>query len=268
MIAYRKFHGLTGSAFGKSIPAKSLYVYGQLTELSEELDCLLEDGGVGVISGEIGMGKTTSLRHYFESVGERACHLCYQGASRHPTALLEGVVETLGVAPVRLRAGLLRQVSQRVERLYQEQRKKTLLVLDEAHLLEDSLLEDLRLLTNYEMDTNDPLVLLLVGHPALRLRLQRPVHQALWDRVRMSYRFAGLSQAETSDYIDCHLKHAGGKPGLFTEDARQAIFELSQGIPRRINTLALQSLKKSAQRKLSPIDGAFVRTVNKLIQGE
>jgi len=86
---------------------------------------------------------------------------------------------------------LLRQISSRVARLYQEQRKKTLLVVDESHLLEDGLLEDLRLLTNYQMDTLDPLVVVLVGHPSLRLRLQRPVHQALWDRVRMAYRLKG-----------------------------------------------------------------------------
>ncbi|MCW5796821.1 MAG: AAA family ATPase [Nitrospira sp.] len=264
MIAYRKFHGLSGSAFGKSVPAKSLLVYPQLQELSEELDTLVEDGGIGVITGEMGMGKTTALRHYFESLGERSCQLCYQGASRHPTALLESVVEGLGVAPTRIRASLLRQINQRVDRMYQEQRKKTMLILDEAHLLEDGLLEDLRLLTNYEMDTRDPLILVLVGHPGLRLRLQRPVHQALWDRVRTSYRLEGLSAKETSDYIDCHLKYAGGKPGIFSPDAREVIFELAQGIPRRINALALACLKKSTQRKTNPIDGAFVRATNKL----
>lgn len=267
-IPYRKFHGLKGPAFGKSIPAKSLLVYDQLKELSEELDCLLEDGGIGVISGEMGMGKTTSLRLYLENLKEPTYQLIYQGDNRHPTELLAGVIESLGLAPVRLRAGILRQISQRVERMYQEQRKKTLLVLDEAHLLEDALLEDLRLLTNYQMDTHDPLVLVLVGHPGLRLRLQRPVHQALWDRVRLSYKLAGLSREETSSYIDCHLKYAGGKQGIFSADARQAIFELSQGIPRRINALALSSLKKSTQRNLATIDGAFVQTVNSLNQGD
>ncbi len=129
-------------------------------------------------------------------------------------------------------------------------------------------LEDLRLLTNYQMDTLEPLVLVLIGHPGLRLRLQRPVHQALWDRVRMSYRLEGLSREETSAYIDCHLKHAGGKPDIFTADARLAIFEIAQGIPRRVNLLALNCLKKSAQRKIHKIDGAFVRTINALIQGQ
>lgn len=262
MIAYRKFHGLSASAFGKSISASSLLVYPQLKELSEELDCLLEDGGIGMITGEMGMGKTTALRHYFETLGERSCVLCYQGANRHPTSLLQGVLETLGMAAPRLRADLLRQISQRVDRTYQEQRKKTLLVVDEAHLLDDGLLEDLRLLTNYEMDTRDPLVLVLVGHPSLRLRLQRPVHQALADRIRLSYRLEGLSKEETSDYIDCHLRHAGGKPTLFKPDAREALFELAQGIPRRINALALACLKKSAKQKTTPIDAALVRAVD------
>ena len=261
MAGYRKYHGLSASAFGKGIASSHLLVYPQLKELSEELDDLLEEGGIGVISGEMGMGKTTALRHYFETRGDQTCQISYQGASRYPNAILEGIVESLGLAPTRLRAGLLRQISNRVIRLYQEQRKKTLLFLDEGHLLEDGLLEDLRLLTNHEMDTIDPLALVLVGHPSLRLRLQRPVHQALWDRVRLSYRLEGLSAKETSDYIDCHLRHAGGKPELFAADARQALFELSQGIPRRLNALALLCLKRSAQRKISPIDAAFVRIV-------
>lgn len=268
MIPYRKFHGLSGPAFGKSIAAKSLLVYPQLKEFSEELDGLLEEGGIGVVTGEMGMGKTTALRHYFEALGDRACHVCYQGATRHPNALLEGLLESLGVAPTRLRAGMLRQISQRVDRIYQEQRKKTFVVLDEAQLLEDALLEDVRLLTNYEMDTRDPLVLLLIGHPGLRRRLQRPVHQALGDRVTMSYRLEGLSSQETSDYIDCHLRYAGGKPALFTADAREALFELAQGTPRQINKLALNCLKKSTQRKVSSIDGGFVRSIVALTQEE
>lgn len=261
MAGYRKYHGLSAAPFGKSIATTRLLVYPQIKELCEELDDLIEDGGVGVLSGEMGMGKTTALRHYFETLGDRACLLCYQGANRHPNAILEGIVESLGLSPTRSRAGLLRQISNRVDRLYQEQRKKTLVVLDDGHLLEDGLLEDLRLLTNFEMDTRDPLILMILGHPALRKRLQRPVHQALMDRVRLLYTLEGLSAKEASEYINCHLEHAGGKPSLFTADARQALFELSQGIPRRLNALALMCLKKSAQRKTTPIDAAFVRIV-------
>jgi len=259
MAGYRQFHGLCATAFGKSIGRANLLIYPQLEEFVDEIETLVEDGGVGVLSGEMGIGKTTALRHALGRI-EESCQLCYAGSNRHPTALLQGLVEGLGVMPARHRAALLRQVSQRVERAFQEQRKRTLIILDDAHLLDDNLLEDIRLLTNFEMDGQDALVLLLVGHPAVRRRLQLPVHLALWDRVRMHYRLEGLSREETSTYIDHHMQAAGGTGTLFTADAKEAIFEAAQGIPRRINALALTALKKSASRKLTPIDEGLVAT--------
>lgn len=258
---YRQFHGLSGPAFGKTIGVAQLLVYQQLEELDEELETVLTDGGIGVLTGEIGMGKTTSVRHFLERPGEQSFHWSYQGSSRHSTAVLEGLAENLGVAPARHRFHILRQLSNWVSRTFREQRKRTLLVVDDAHMLEDSLLEDLRLLTNCEMDFQEPMALLLVGHPTLRKRLQRPVHEALWSRVRMHYRLEGLSAEETSSYIDCHLLAAGGRPDTFTLEARNALFELAQGVPRRINSLALDALKDSTRQKVHKIDGEFIAQV-------
>lgn len=265
---YRQFYGLSGSAFGKSIARANLLVYSQLTELESELEELLLDGGSGLLTGEMGIGKTTAVRHYLGGLEERSCQLGYHGSSRHSTSVLEGLVEALGVAPARVRAGLLRQLSQLAARTWHEQRKKTLLVIDDAHLLEDSLLEDLRLLTNFDMDATDPIVLLLIGHPSLRMRLRRPVHLALLDRLRMQYRLEGLSRQETAQYLDHHLRQAGGNPDIFTADAKDAIFDYSQGIPRRINALALQTLKKGAARKSKTLDAAFVAMVVSLMDKE
>jgi type II secretory pathway predicted ATPase ExeA len=257
MAGYRQFHGLCASAFGKSMDRTHFLVYPHLEEFVDELEVLVEDGGIGVLQGEMGIGKSTSLRHAVGRVQE-ACEVCYGGSNRHPAALLQGLVDQLGIAPARHRAALLRQISQRVERIYFEQRKKTLVILDDAHLLDDGLLEDLRLLTNFEMDGQDALVLLLVGHPALRKKLQSPVHMALWDRVRMHYRLEGLSREETGAYIDHHMRAAGGSGALFTAAAKDAIFQAAQGIPRRINMVALTALKKSASRKVTPIDEPLV----------
>ncbi|NMA29053.1 MAG: AAA family ATPase [Burkholderiales bacterium] len=258
MSGYKQFHGLSGPLFGKGLGPGALLVYPQLQELEDELEVLVEEGGVGVLSGEMGMGKTTALRHYIDQRSDRNVQALYHGSSRHSTALLEALAEGLGVAPARHRAALLRQVGQQVERTWHEQRRKTLVILDGAHLLEDALLEDLRLLTNFEMDTADPLVLVLSGHPALRKRLTRPVHLALWDRVRLHYRLEGLSREETSEYIDRHLNAAKGSPDLFTAEARDALFERAQGIPRRINSLARDALKRSARRGLTPVDAGLV----------
>lgn len=263
---YRKFHGLTRTAFGKSITRKHLLIYPQLEELTAELEMLLEDGGVGVLTGEVGIGKTTALRSFLNGLEDRSCQVCYHGSSRHSAAILQGLVEGLGAAPSYQRTALLRQISGLVERLWAEQRKKTFVIVDDAQLVEDGLLEDLRLLTNYEMDSADPMVLLLVGHPALRVRLRRPIHLALWDRVRMVYRLEGLSSEETSEYLERHLEAAGGSGDTFTPEAREEIFEHSQGIPRRINQLALLSLKKGALRKVTPLDAELVASVVSLYE--
>jgi len=266
MVGYRQFHGLSAPPFGKAIARANLLSYPQLEELVAELFALLESGIFGLLDGEMGVGKTTSLRYAMGHL-EGSCQVCYAGDNRHPTALLQGVVESLGLAAARHRSALLRQVSQRVGRTYAEQRKKTLLILDDTHMLEDALLEDLRLLTNFGMDGQEPLAILLVGHPALRRRLQSPVHLALWDRVSMHYHLEGLSCAETAAYVDQHMRAAGGSGDVFTAAAKSAIFEAAQGIPRRVNALALTALKKSAARKITPIDETLVAIAHDLLKG-
>lgn len=268
MAGYRQFHGLTGTAFGKSMPRQDLLAYAQLLELESELEELLVEGGIGVLTGEMGIGKTTALRHFLGGLDDGSCVVAYQGSTRHAVAILEGLVESLGVTPSRHRAALLRQLSTLCARTWHEQRKKTLVVVDDAQLLDDDLLEDLRLLTNFEMDAADPLILLLVGHPSLRQRLRKPVHLALLDRVRMQYRLEGLSRDETVQYLDQHTRHAGGKGDVFAHEAKVAVFEQAQGIPRRINALALACLKKSASRKLRTIDAELVTTVAALLNKE
>lgn len=263
MAGYRQFHNLTRPPFGKSIEAGHLLLYPQLQELCEELDELVLEGGIGLLTGEMGIGKTTALRHYFSQLQKQSVQLqvAYSGSSRHGVALLSGLIESLGLVPGHLRVSLLRQLSHHIERTYREQRKKTLLVVDDAHLAEDGMLEDLRLATNFGMDSEDAVVLVLAGHPSLRARLAKPVHLALLDRVRLHYKLEGLSEDETCAYIDHHLKQAGGKPDIFAKAAKRAVFEHSGGIPRRINALALLALKKSTSRKLASIDADFIKAM-------
>ena len=148
-----------------------------------------------------------------------------------------------------------------------EQRKKTLIVLDDAQTVEESLLEDLRLLTNFEFDSCEPLALVLIGHPSLQNRLRKPIHLALWDRLRMLYRLEGLSLDETRQYVDRHLESAGGRVDLFTDEAKVALFDHSQGIPRRINRLALQAVKLSARNKVTTIDDKLISLAEKVFHG-
>ena len=158
---YREFHGLKRTVFGRSIPPRQLLEYAQAQEVSGELSSLVEDGGIGLLIGEVGIGKTTALRSFIDGLEERVCKVCYQGANKHSLAVLQELVTQMGYQAAHLRATCLRQLSGAISRLWTEQRKKTLIVLDDAQTLEESVLEDLRLLTNFEFDSCEPLALVL-----------------------------------------------------------------------------------------------------------
>ena len=264
---YREFHGFKRTVFGRGIPSKYLLGYAQAQELASEFSTLIEDGGIGLLIGEVGIGKTTALRSFLDNLEERACKVCYQGASKHPMAILSDMVGQMGYQPAHLRATCLRQFAGAVSRLWTEQRKKTLLVLDDAQTVEESLLEDLRLSTNFEFDSSEPLAILLIGHPSLQSRLRKPIHLALWDRLRMTYKLEGLSLEETHEYIDRHLEAAGGQGDLFTAEAKTTVFEHAQGIPRRINRLALEAVKLSARNHVRSIDEQLVAAAAKVFDG-
>lgn len=264
---YREFHGFKRTVFGRGIPSKYLLDYAQAQELAGEFSTLVEDGGIGVLIGEVGIGKTTALRAFLDGLEDRACKVCYQGANKHPVAVLQEMVAQMGFQPAHLRAACLRQFTGAVSRLWTEQRKKTFLVLDDAQTLEESFLEDLRLSTNFEFDSSEPLALLLIGHPSLQSRLRKPIHLALWDRLRMLYKLEGLSLEETHQYIDRHLEAAGGHGELFAPEAKSAVFEHAQGIPRRINRLALEAVKLSARNKVTTIDEELISVAARVFDG-
>ena len=98
-IGYRKFHGFKGTVFGKSIPRKYLLDYGQARELSAEFSTLVEDGGIGLLIGEVGIGKTTAIRAFRDGLGERSCRVCYVGSVKHSTAVLQDFVLQMGYQP-------------------------------------------------------------------------------------------------------------------------------------------------------------------------
>jgi general secretion pathway protein A len=107
-------------------------------------------------------------------------------------------------------------------------------------------LEDLRLLTNYEMDSHNRLCLLLVGLTELRRRLAMAVHESLAQRIVVRLHLAGLTREEVPDYLAHHLRLAGCQLPLFEPPALEALFQASQGMPRRLNRFAHYALTSAA----------------------
>ena len=141
-----------------------------------------------------------------------------------------------------------------ISRLAKEARQLPVLVIDEAHHLRNDVLEDLRLLTNFAMDSENRMCLILVGLTELRRRLAMAVHESLSQRLVVRHHLTGLERDEVDAYLKHRLRLAGCELPLFEPPAVEALFQGARGLPRQINRIAHYALSAAA------LDNA--RTVN------
>ena len=138
------------------------------------------------------------------------------------------------------RATLIPQATDLIAAETAERGKTVVLILDEAHLLSAEQLEELRMLTNSEMDSRATFACLLLGQPTLRRKLRQGVFAALDQRIALRCTIDGMDRKETGDYIAHHVKLAGRSDTLFSDDAVALIHDASRGLPRAVNNLATQ----------------------------
>ena len=131
----------------------------------------------------------------------------------------------------------------------QEAKQLPVLIIDEAHNLRNDVLEDLRLLTNFNMDADNRLCMLLVGLTELRRRLSMAVHESLSQRLVVRHHHGGLDRAELDQYLSHRLHLAGTELPLFEPPAVEAMFQASRGLPRQVNRIAHYALSAAALAK-------------------
>lgn len=151
------------------------------------------------------------------------------------------IVTALGGAPAFYFGVLASQTVSLLAGELDERSRLPVVVIDEAHLLGNTDLEALRMLTNSEMDTGSHFALLLIGQPTLRRRLKLAV-LAADQRISTRYAITGMNAKDTTAYIRTHLGFAGRADPLFSDDAITAIHQGSRGYPRAVNNLAVASL--------------------------
>jgi len=159
------------------------------------------------------------------------------------------------------------QIQQLVSSSYHEKRITPVFIMDEAQALSNGVLEDLRMIFNFKMDSENPFILVLAGHHTIRNRLQLAAHQALRQRFAANYHMAGLTMQETGEYLSSRLGVAGApKTDVFSEAAVEAIHGQTKGTPRLVNNLADASLKLAAVRGADAVDGEIVMLASRDIE--
>ncbi|MBI5918100.1 MAG: AAA family ATPase [Nitrosomonadales bacterium] len=244
---YRKHFGLTAHPFRKDLDPADFFPSGAAKELETRLRYLLELRGIGLVTGEAGSGKTSICRKVASSLHSGLYRVFYVPLSTgNVMDMYKTIAWEIGLPVERNRAALFRTIRTEVTRLCFEAKARPILVVDEAHHLRSEILEDLRLLTNYDMDSNDRLTLILVGQAELRRRLSMAVHEALCQRIIVRHHLRGLTRDELTPYLS-HLLHlAGCDIPLFEPPALEAIFQATNGLPRKVNLLAHYALNAAA----------------------
>ena len=218
-------------------------------------------GGLSLITGEIGCGKTMlaqALADRLEGSASDVIALPYPKVT--PTQMLAAVAQGVGITPVpRGKLGIIEALGARLRALHAAGRRPVL-VVDEAQLASPSLLEEIRLLTNYEDRQDKHLHVVLLGQPELRDRVRK--RPQIDQRVSLRFHVEPMEADDVPGYVAHRLTVAGwsGTP-IFTDEALAVLGARSGGVPRRVNTLATQALFVGAMRRLSCIDGELMTDV-------
>ncbi len=247
---YLKHFGLTKFPFDKDLAADELFVSSGMRELATRLGHLIEMNGIGLVTGDPGSGKSCAARAMAARLHSGLYKVFYvPHATGNPMDLYKSIAWEMGLGVERSRAALYRQIRNEVTRLATETRTRAVLIVDEAHALRSDVLEEIRLLTNYAMDSQNRLCLLFCGQTELRRRLTMAVHEPLAQRIVVRYQLGPLAAAETADYLQHLLRLAGTELQLFEPAAIEAIFQATQGVPRRVNAVAHHALIAAALAK-------------------
>jgi type II secretory pathway predicted ATPase ExeA len=255
--------------FGKDLAPGMLHAHGAHGEAVARIGWCISEQAIGVVSGECGAGKTVAARAAVAALDASRHTVLYLGT---PGVGLRGIygliVTALGATPRFHHAALIPQAQELLAAEASERGKQVVLIIDEAHLLDAESLEGVRCLSNLGMDQTAPFCLLLLGQPTLRRRLRQGMFAALDQRVAVRYAINGLDRAETTSYVAHHRALAGRADTLFSDDAIGLIHEVSRGLPRQVNNLALAALIAAFAANKAIVDESAARVAVAEISSE
>jgi len=249
------FH-LAHQPFPRLPPEGAILHHKGLEDVLARLHFALERDTIALLVAECGCGKSTALSLFAKSLDASSHQLVTLSLTTlGPFSLISSIATSLGLRPRRFKGDTAAALLGHLRSLP----RRAVLLCDEAHLLPDESLEDLRLLTADDFDRRSPFALVLCGQPALRERLAEPRHLALAQRIGVRIRLRPLSEAEVATFLELHLQAAGATGALFDAQAIATIFHHSRGIPRLVQNLALASALSALAAGVTTIDQAIVQ---------
>jgi general secretion pathway protein A len=246
--------------FAKSVGTDGIFQDERISQGLARLTFLATYCTVALIVGEAGIGKSTLLRLFMDSLGKNRFHPVYIHLTHlRPLSLLKILVNALGEVPARGKEKVMLQILNKAK----SSDLTTILLIDEAHLLDPDVLIDLRLLISSANESLSPLKIVLCGHPLIKKEIMRSCHEALLQRITVSYHIPPMTPNQTSQYIDFQIRRVMGSEKIFEPEVKNQIHEYTRGIPRLINNLATACLMNAAANNQPKVNATiFTQTLN------
>lgn len=265
--------GMEKTPFVRNIPPAQLYESPSMHEAHDRLCYAAKNQLFAVITADAGCGKSTLLRKFNDGLPKDKYRVLYLSDSKlTPKWLYKSLLDQLGMEAGFYRGDAKKQLQRQIDIIRNEEHRKLVCILDEAHLLEKETLEEFRFLLNVNYDSESQMSLILAGQTELwdtKLRYRR--YAAIRQRIDVNCVLPHLDRSETEKYIESNLSYAGCNQSLFTDKALDEIYRVSAGIPRIINRICTNCLIYASQQKKKLVDDHTVRFVcehEMLIQAE
>ena len=190
---FEQYFNLTRIPFCRDIPEAELYSTPSIEELCERLQYAARNRLFAVVTGDVGAGKTTALRKLVDSLDINHYKVMYiSDSALTPRNFYWEVLNQLGCEAKFYRGDAKRQLTRELSNLIETQKRIPVIISDEAHLLSREMLEEVRFLLNFKMDSYNPMSLILTGQSELREILKKQIYEAICQRIDIRYHLIPL----------------------------------------------------------------------------
>jgi general secretion pathway protein A len=243
----KAFYNFKVLPFGKNISSEDIFPSTASKELFLRLEYMKQNRGLMMVTGMPGTGKTVHLRAFVEKLNPNLYKSFYLPLATVNTMdfYRQLAISLAGQAPWR-KAELFGVIQHAIKDYVSNNKKLPIIIFDEAHLLKHDNFYELQIISNFDMDSQDPVLFIMAGQPHLREKILNPIHQSFNQRITLKFHLDSLSKEDTCNYINHHLAIVGKKEPLFDQSAIDAIYKNSSGTPRIINALAIKCLTLGA----------------------
>lgn len=261
---FEEFYGLKTKPFSKTPDPRFLFLSKKHEEALARLQYAVEERELILLTGDVGCGKTTLTRALMDMLGEQYRVINIINPVLSPAQFLRTIAKRMDInIPSIYKADLLDAI---YEKVYQEHEAGVsfVLIIDEAQLIPTKdTFEEIRLLTNFQLDYTNLLSLILVGQTDLRKRLNHKTYIPLKQRIGLFFHLGPIDEDEIKEYVMHRLKMSGREDVLFTDGALAALHRHSGGIPRLINSIATSALLDGFAQDVQIIDEPLIEDASR-----